>query len=136
LDRLTEDPLAADPRLEHAGRDLAPAEARHLDRTREIRSGVLHRVPEIRLRDLDPQPDSVVRKLLDLRRHRPAHSSKVTPAAGERALLIVVGLAVAVVEVLEPRHQPDPAEIDLVRARVVRDVVWLAGAVGEVGDPL
>src|SRR5947208_3455317 len=50
--------------------------------------------------------------------------------------LPVVRLAVVVVEVLKPRHQADAAEVDLVRARVPNDVVRLAGAVGEVGDPV
>src|SRR6266542_1057759 len=53
-----------------------------------------------------------------------------------QALLIVVGLAVAVVEVVEPRDQPDAAKVDLVRAGVVRDVVRLAGPVDQVSDPL
>src|SRR3954447_21546963 len=49
---------------------------------------------------------------------------------------IVGGLAVVVVEPLEAGHQPDAAEVDLVRARVVGDVVGLPRPVGEVRDPL
>src|SRR3954470_23038955 len=44
-------------------------------------------------------------------------------------------LAVAVLEQLEAADHADPAEEDLVRARVVTDVIWLAGAVGEIGQP-
>src|SRR3954451_22656364 len=43
-------------------------------------------------------------------------------------------LAVAVLEELEAADHPDPAEEDLVRPRVVADVIWLAGAVGQVGE--
>src|SRR2546430_4282437 len=50
--------------------------------------------------------------------------------------LPIGGLAVVVVEVLQARHQPDATEVDLVRARVPDDVVRLAGAVCEVGDPV
>src|SRR5262245_31815480 len=39
--------------------------------------------------------------------------------------------AVVVVEVLEPCDQPEPAEVDLVRARVVADVVGPPRPVGE-----
>jgi hypothetical protein len=58
--RLAEDPLAADARLQHLGGDLARAEARHLDRAREIRGRMLDRVLEVGLWNLDRQPDSVV----------------------------------------------------------------------------
>src|SRR5258706_11829336 len=44
------------------------------------------------------------------------------------------GLAVAVFELLEPGDHAEAAEEHLVRARVVAHVMWLAGAVGEVGD--
>src|SRR5829696_8441952 len=40
-------------------------------------------------------------------------------------------LAVVVVEVLEPGDQPEPTEVDLVRARVVADVVGPPRPVGE-----
>src|SRR4249919_1333371 len=48
----------------------------------------------------------------------------------------VVRLAVAVVERLKPREQPDATEVDLVGARVVADVVRLTGPVREVRDPV
>src|SRR5262245_51888002 len=51
-----------------------------------------------------------------------------------RSALLVQGLPVPVVERLEPRHQPDAAEVDLVRAREVRDVVRLLRAVDEIRD--
>jgi hypothetical protein len=73
LDGLREDPLAADPRFEDLRRDLSLAEAGHLDRAREIGGRVLDRVLKVGPRNLDRQPDPVIRKLLDLRRHRPAH---------------------------------------------------------------
>ena len=77
LDRLGEDALAADPRLQHLRRHLALAEARHLDRLGEVVRRVLDRVLKVGLRDLDGQPDLVVGKLFDLRRHF-VHSSKAT----------------------------------------------------------
>src|SRR5688572_29198155 len=43
-------------------------------------------------------------------------------------------LAVVVVEVLQPGDQPEPAEVDLVRARVVADVIRLSRAVGKEGQ--
>ena len=43
-------------------------------------------------------------------------------------------LAVVVVEILEPGDQAEAAEIDLVRARVVADVVRVARAVREIGE--
>ena len=73
LDGLAEDALPADARLEHPQRDFPLAEARHLHAARQVGGGVLDRVAEIRLRHVHPQSDPVVRKLLDLRRHRPVH---------------------------------------------------------------
>ena len=88
----------------------------------EVGRRVLDRVLEVGLRDLDRQPDLVVGQLFDLRRH-PAIQAKGPCPAEPRS--VVVRLAVVVVEVLEARHQPDAAEVDLVRARVVGDVVRL-----------
>src|SRR5215210_8969433 len=51
-----------------------------------------------------------------------------------RALQLVVGLAGAVLARLEPGQQPDAAEGDRVRARVVADVVRLLRSVGEIRD--
>jgi hypothetical protein len=82
LDRLGEDPLAADARLQHLRGHLALAEAGHLDGLGQIMGRVLDRMPEIGLRNLDRQPDLVVGQLLDLGRHDPAHSSKGAPPAG------------------------------------------------------
>src|SRR3954452_14286777 len=48
--------------------------------------------------------------------------------------LPVVRLAVLVIELLQAGHQADAAEVDLVRPRVIGDVVRLARAVGEVRD--
>src|SRR5215468_5829857 len=46
-----------------------------------------------------------------------------------------IRLAVPVVVPRDSRHQTDAAEVDLVRARVVADVVRIAGAVGEHRQP-
>src|SRR6185437_11010120 len=83
LDRLLEDPLAADARLQHLRRDLALAEPRHLDRAGQVRGRVFDRMLEVLLGDLDGQTDGVVGQLLDLRRHRPDHSSKEAEPDGE-----------------------------------------------------
>src|SRR6266516_200610 len=40
-----------------------------------------------------------------------------------------IGFAVPVVEPFDPCHQTDPSEVELVRPRVIRDVVRLARAV-------
>jgi hypothetical protein len=82
LDRLAEDPLAPDARLQHLLRDLALAEAWDLDRLGEVVGRVLDGMLEVGLRDLDRQPDLVVGQLLDLGRHDPVHSSKGVSAAG------------------------------------------------------
>src|SRR4029453_12394123 len=42
-------------------------------------------------------------------------------------------LAVVVIQILEPGDQPEAAEVDLVRTRVVADVIRVARAVGEKG---
>ena len=80
LDRLGEDALAADPGLEHLRSDLALAEARHLDRLGEIVCRVLDRVLEVGLRNVDRQPDLVVGKLFDLRRHSAIQAKRPCPA--------------------------------------------------------
>src|SRR5207247_7705686 len=48
----------------------------------------------------------------------------------------VVGSRVVVPRVRDTRAPTDAAEVDLVRARVVRDVAGVAGPVDEVGDSL
>src|SRR5438094_5873662 len=45
-----------------------------------------------------------------------------------------LGLAVPVVEPLDPAQHADPTQVDLARARVEHDVVRLARPVGEVGQ--
>ncbi len=66
LDRLREDPVAAEPRHQDLSGDLAFAEARDLRRLGEIGGGVLDRVLDVGARHLDLEPDSAVGKLLDL----------------------------------------------------------------------
>src|SRR5439155_3586179 len=73
-----------------------------------------------------------------------ACSFRVTLANSFRYTRMVTGpsdglpgrLAVPVVEALQPGEDADAAKADLVRARVVADVVRLAGAVDEAGDPV
>src|SRR5205085_978353 len=66
-----------------------------------------------------------------------AHARRMTRHPGLWVVEFTnLGLVLPVVDVLEPRDQPDAAKRDLVRARVVADVVRLARAVDEVGDPL
>ena len=48
----------------------------------------------------------------------------------------VLGLSIIVLEWLEPGDETHPAPEDLVRARVIANVVWLPGAVDEEGHPL
>ena len=68
-ERLLPDGLAP-----HAGDDdrdgsLAPAEARHAERLGHVRGGVLERVRDVLLGNLDVEADAAFRKLFDLRLH-------------------------------------------------------------------
>jgi hypothetical protein len=69
LDRLGHEPLAADALQQHLARHPPLAEARHLDALREIVGGVLDCVMHVVRRNLDRQPDTVLRQLLDLGLH-------------------------------------------------------------------
>src|SRR4051794_2791186 len=61
-------------------------------------------------------------------------SLPVPEGPATRSILLAV-LAVPVVESRDARHQADAAEVDLVRARVVTDVVGVAGSVGKHRHP-
>jgi len=69
LHRLGRDPIATDLLHEHLMRDLALAEAGDLDALGEVGRGVLDGVVDVRFRDIDREPDLVVRQLLDLGAH-------------------------------------------------------------------
>src|SRR5436190_6326012 len=58
-------------------------------------------------------------------------TSSVAEKAVSRRNALVLRLAVVVRQVLEPRDQPEAAPVDLVRARVVANVVRLPRPVGE-----
>ena len=83
LDRLGHQPLAADALQQHLARHLPLAEARHLDALREVVGGVLDGVVHVVRRNLDRQPDAVLRQLLDLGLHA-VHSSRERPGEVER----------------------------------------------------
>ena len=101
LDRLGHQPLSADPLQQHLARHLPFAEARNLHARREIVGRVLDGVMHVVRRNLDRQPDAVLRQLLDLRLHA-VHSSREQPGEVERSrhvsawILSLLGLAGAI----------------------------------------
>src|SRR5919198_1725467 len=60
-------------------------------------------------------------------------ASQATPRSSSFSLF--GRLSVPVIQPLDSRHYPDAAEVELVRARVVDDVVWVAGAIREHREP-
>ena len=79
LDRLGHQPVVADALQQNLARDLALAEAGHLDALREVVGRVLDGVVDVVRRNLDGQPDAVLRQLLDLGLHG------IIQAGGSRA---------------------------------------------------
>ena len=84
LDRLRHQPFATDALQEHLARHLPLAEARHLDALREILGCVLDGVVDVVRRNLDLQPHTVLRQLLDLGLHA-VHSSREQAPEVERS---------------------------------------------------
>jgi hypothetical protein len=101
LDGLGHQPLATDALHENLPRHSPLAKARNLDALREIVGRMLDGVVHVVRRNLDRQPDAVLRQLLDLRLHA-VHSSRERRAEVERSRhvsawnLSLLGLAGAI----------------------------------------
>jgi hypothetical protein len=74
----------ADALQQHLARNLALAEARNLDALREVVGRVLDGVVHVVRRNLDCQPDAILRQLLDLGLHA-VHSSRERTIEVERS---------------------------------------------------
>ncbi len=74
----------ADALQQNLARHLALAEARHLDALREVVGRVLDGVVHVVRRNLDCQPDAILRQLLDLGLHA-VHSSREQTTEVERS---------------------------------------------------